>query len=65
MNWENLIRDVIEVMMVVAVGGILWSSISRLRKGQVSVYQCTDCERPISRTYAACPKCGASQISAQ
>ncbi|MEW6153267.1 MAG: hypothetical protein AB1673_04650 [Actinomycetota bacterium] len=54
-----LVRDVLEVAMVVALGGMLWSAVDRLRKGRLPVTRCGQCGRPSSRAYERCPRCGA------
>jgi uncharacterized OB-fold protein len=56
---DPLVRDALEVMLVIAVGGILWSAIGRMRRGEVSVVRCPSCGRTTSRAYDACPHCGA------
>jgi uncharacterized OB-fold protein len=56
---DPLVRDALEVLLVVAVGGILWSAIGRLRKGEISVARCEACGRPVSRADARCRECGA------
>ena len=56
---QPLLRDGIEVLFVVAVGGMLWSAIRRLRAGQVAPLRCRACGRPTSRAYPACTRCGA------
>jgi predicted amidophosphoribosyltransferase len=56
---DGAVRDGLEVLIVIAVGGILWSAIARLRRGQISVPRCAACGRPASRVYATCPHCGA------
>jgi len=53
-----LVRDVLEVLMVVALGGALWSAAARIRRGQVRIDRCPGCGRPTSRTYDRCPRCG-------
>jgi uncharacterized OB-fold protein len=45
--------------MVVALGGMLWSAVDRLRKGRLPVTRCGQCGRPSSRAYERCPRCGA------
>jgi len=57
-------RDLLEVAMVVAVGGILWSAVSRLRRGQIQVVRCAECGRPTSRAYPRCKHCGAERADA-
>ena len=56
---EPLVRDGLEVMFVLAVGGMLWSTVRRLRAGHVRVFRCGRCGRPTSRAYPACTRCGA------
>ena len=58
------VRDRLEVAMVVAVGGILWSAVSRLRRGQIQVVRCAECGRPTSRAYPRCKHCGAERADA-
>ncbi|MFP5316929.1 MAG: hypothetical protein ACLGI2_01400 [Acidimicrobiia bacterium] len=53
-----LVRDTLEVLMVVAVGGMVWSAVSRIRQGRMAVVRCPRCGRPSSRAYARCPRCG-------
>lgn len=55
---EAVLRDGIEVLFVIAVGAMLWSALRRLRTGQVQVYRCPACERPTSRAYPRCTRCG-------
>ena len=54
-------RDGLEVLIVVAVGGLLWQTIGRLRRGEISVNRCDACGRPTSRAYPMCRHCGAPQ----
>jgi len=54
-----LVRDALEVLLVVAVGGILWSAIGRTRRGEVTVVRCRACGRAVSRAYERCGHCGA------
>ncbi|MGH9226273.1 MAG: hypothetical protein ACRD2W_21350 [Acidimicrobiales bacterium] len=54
-----LVRDVLEVAIVAALGGMVWSVVARLRRGQIDVVRCPSCDRPTSRAYARCPGCGA------
>jgi len=53
------VRDALEVLIVLAVGGVLWSAIARLRRGQITVARCGACGRPAARVYSTCPHCGA------
>lgn len=57
-------RDLLELGMVVAVGGILWSSIARLRRGEIKVVRCEACGRPTSRAYPNCKHCGVPRADA-
>jgi len=57
---DPLVRDAIEVLLVIAVGGILWSAIGRMRRGEVTVVRCPACGRAVSRAYERCGHCGAS-----
>jgi uncharacterized OB-fold protein len=54
-----LVRDLAEALMVVAVGGMLWSAVARLRRGQVAAVRCPACGRTASRAYPSCSRCGA------
>ncbi len=58
---EALLRDGLEVLFVVAVGGMLWSTVRRLRAGLVTVHRCNSCQRPTSRAYPRCTRCGMAQ----
>ena len=52
------LRDVLELGIVVAIGGILASTIVRLRRGEIPVVRCAECGRPTSRAYPNCKHCG-------
>ena len=52
------VRDAAEIMLAVAVGGMLWSAVARLRRGQARPVLCPGCGRTMSRVYDACPYCG-------
>ena len=56
---DALVRDALEVLIVIAVGGMLWSAIKRLRHGEIEVFRCPACDRPTSRAYPRCKHCGA------
>lgn len=58
------VRDILEVLMVIGVGGLLVSSIRRLRKGEISAVSCQSCFRPTSRAYPQCRWCGSDVMSA-
>jgi hypothetical protein len=60
----ELIRDSLEVLMVVALGGMLGAVAGRLRRGDVRVYRCAGCRRPTSRGYPRCRHCGVEQPDA-
>lgn len=52
------VRNALEVGIVIALGGILWSAIGRLRRGEIRVVRCEACGRPTSRAYPNCKHCG-------
>jgi hypothetical protein len=56
---DALVRDALEVLFVVAVGGMLWSAIRRLRRGEIRAFTCSACGRPTSRAYPRCKHCDA------
>lgn len=58
------LRDLLELGIVIAVGGILWSSIVRLRRGEIRVVRCAECGRPTSRAYPNCRHCGTPRSDA-
>ena len=55
----DLVRDALEVLIVIAIGGILWTAIGKLRRGEIRVVRCESCGRPTSRAYPNCKHCGA------
>ncbi len=57
-------RDVLEVAIVIGVGGLLVAAIRKLRRGEIRVYRCYSCERPTSRGYPRCKHCGLEQPDA-
>ncbi len=59
MDPGTLVRDGLELLIVVAVGGMLASALRRLVRGQVPVYRCPSCERPTTRANPRCRHCGA------
>jgi len=56
---DALLRDGLELAVVVALGGMLWAAVRRVRAGAVVVPRCHSCGRPTSRAYPACTRCGA------
>jgi hypothetical protein len=56
---DNLFRDVLELLIVIAVGGMVWTVIGRFRRGELAVHRCPECDRPTSRAYPECRHCGA------
>ena len=54
-----MVRDGLEVLLVVAVGCTLGAAILRLRRGQIRAFRCRSCGRPTSRAYPHCKHCGA------
>ena len=61
MDSGNLVRDGLELLIVVAIGGTLVSAVKKLRRGEIEVVRCSACERPTSRGYARCKHCGVPQ----
>jgi predicted amidophosphoribosyltransferase len=58
MDSGDLVRDAFELLIVVAIGGMLWSVLSRLRRGELRVPACPECGGPASRAYPVCRHCG-------
>ncbi len=58
MDADTLVRDLLEVLIVIAIGGMLVSTIRRLRRGQIAVYRCPSCRRPTTRANGICKHCG-------
>ena len=61
---SDLVRDALELLIVVAVGGMLVAAVRRLRRGEIRVYRCIACDRPTSRGYPRCKHCGVEQPDA-
>ena len=53
-----MVRNVAEILLVIALGGMLLSTLTRLRRGQANPRLCPGCGRTVSRVYEACPRCG-------
>ncbi|MGE0878365.1 MAG: hypothetical protein AB7L13_04935 [Acidimicrobiia bacterium] len=58
---NNAVRDVIEVAILVAVGGMLWTAVQKVRRGEIAIVRCAECGRPTSRAYPRCKHCGADR----
>jgi len=56
---ETLLRDLLEALFVVAIGGMVLSVVRRLRRGEIEVIRCEGCGRPCSNAYRVCRHCGA------
>ena len=56
---NNLPRDILELLIVVSVGGMLWAVIGKLRRREISAPHCPACGRPVSRAYSHCKHCRA------
>ena len=54
---DNLLRDILEVLIVVSVGGMLWAAIGKLRRREITAPTCPHCGRPVSRAYSHCKHC--------
>ena len=52
-------RDALEALFVVAVGGMVWQTVGKLRRREIQVIRCDHCGRPTSNAYAVCKHCGA------
>jgi predicted amidophosphoribosyltransferase len=59
MAGDTLLRDGFEILIVVAVGGMLVSAVRRLRRGEVKAFICPSCGRPTTRANGICKHCGA------
>ena len=59
MDGGTLVRDALEVVIVLAVGGMVVSAVRRLWRGQIKVYRCPACDRPTTRANPRCRHCGA------
>jgi len=55
---SGLVGTLAELGLVVAVGGMLWSAVRRLRRGRIAIVRCQACGRPASRAYPRCRRCG-------
>ena len=53
-----MVRNLAEILMTVAIGGMLFSALARLRRGQANPRLCPGCGRTVSRVYEVCPRCG-------
>ena len=58
MDSNLFVRDALEVVIVVAVGGMLVSAVRKLRRGEIEVYRCPSCDRPTTRANGICKHCG-------
>jgi len=52
------LRDGLEILFVVALGGMVVSAIGKLRRGEIEVIRCEHCGRPTSNAYPNCTHCG-------
>jgi hypothetical protein len=59
MDSGDLVRDAFELLIVVAIGGMVWSVLSRLKRGELRAQSCPECGGPASRAYPVCRHCGA------
>lgn len=58
MDSNLFVRDALEAVIVVAVGGMLVSAVRKLRRGEIPVYRCPACDRPTTRANGICKHCG-------
>ena len=56
---EGVVEHGIELLFVVALGGMVWSALKRWRAGHIVVPRCPACGHPTSRAYPRCRSCGA------
>lgn len=59
MTGSEAVRDSFELLFVIAAGGMVWSAVGKLRRGEITVVRCGECGRPCSNAYAVCKHCGA------
>jgi hypothetical protein len=59
---SNAIRDLFEVLFVVAAGGVVWSAVGKLRRREIEVVRCGRCGGPCSNAYPICKHCGAPRL---
>lgn len=59
MTAGTAMRDGFEALFVVAVGGMLWSAVGRLRRREIAAVICEHCGRPTSNAYDVCKHCRA------
>jgi uncharacterized OB-fold protein len=59
MKGDHLVRDLLELAIVFAVGGMLVSAVRALRRGEIRVFTCPSCGRPTTRANGICKHCGA------
>lgn len=60
MGTDNLVRDGLEVLIVIALGAMVWSVLTRFRRGELAVHRCPACGGPASRVYPQCRHCGST-----
>jgi predicted amidophosphoribosyltransferase len=53
-----MVRNGAEILITVAIGGMLFAAWARLRRGQAKPRLCPGCGRTVSRVYETCPRCG-------
>ena len=56
-------RTVLEVLVVLGIGGAVASAIRRVRRGDIRPERCPECARPVSKAYPRCRWCGAQRVS--
>lgn len=60
---SSLLRDGLELLFVIAAGGMVVSAVRRLRRGEIAVVRCESCGRPCSNAYSVCKHCRAPRPS--
>lgn len=55
----NLLRDGLEILFIIAIAGMFWQVVGKLRRGEIRIVRCGECGRPTSLAYPVCKHCGA------
>jgi len=57
MTSATAMRDALESLVVIAVGGMTWSVVTKLRRGEIQVVRCEHCGATTSNAYPNCKHC--------
>ena len=58
---DSWIQYTLEIVIALAVGGLLVSAIRLLRRGRIKPQRCRSCHKPLSRAYPGCRWCGTAR----